>query len=146
MSKLGTLLLPRQLLLLLIGMEVLAVRPALEADIYKDAKKYVPYRYLNLPKISCNYFTIKQYDLEVIKFKDEVRARIAMLNNYLSLSVMNYNISQFKDNLLLKVISSGNVGRKMTGIHFKGATASSINLYRDSNRNQILGDYQIPSN
>jgi len=115
-----------------------AIRPALEADIFRDAKNYPSYGYLKLPKMACTYFSIEQYDLEVVTFKNQVRSRIAMLKNYLAQSTMSYSVSPLEGSSLLRVISSGNVGRKMTGINFTGTSASAVRLYRDSNRNHIF--------
>ena len=115
-----------------------SIRPALEADTFKDAKKYNPYHYLNLPQPPCNYFSIDQYDQEVIKFRNEVRARIGMLNNYLALSTMSFKTKPLNNSILLRVTASGNVGREMTGIDFSAEPAGMIRLYKDGNRNQIL--------
>ncbi|MDM8554076.1 CotH kinase family protein [Desulfococcaceae bacterium HSG7] len=116
------------------------VRPALEADVHRDTKSFWYVRYsLELGKPICVSFTMAEYDNYIHSLKANVKRRVKLLTDYFNRSKMSLNLTHSdKDNYTtIRLVASGNVGRKVKTIILQG-NAKNAWLYKDLNRNGSL--------
>lgn len=120
------------------------IRPALEADVYRDEKYWRAVNIMKFPTLPCFPFLMGQYDDDVRALKDKISKRISTLHTYLSYSKMICSLSDFGNNgnYLVCLAVCGNVGRLITGMKIFGVFESA-EIFRDVNRNLILDAQDI---
>lgn len=120
------------------------IRPALEADVYRDEKEWRAVAVMKFPTLPCFPFLMRDWDGSIEEFKDQITKRVPMLREYLRNSRLTYNLSGPQDNgkYVLRLAVHGNVGRRITGLKLNGSSGA-IEIYRDINRNFILDDRDI---
>jgi CotH kinase protein/Right handed beta helix region len=113
------------------------VRPALAVDVYRDIKRVMVAETLRIPLFPCGFFPMEEYDQAIEQFKEGLKSRFELLGHYLANSDAAYNLSAVKSDKLLRIVSTGDVGVRVTAMKFYGS-ALAVSLYRDSNRNGTL--------
>ena len=121
------------------------IRPALEADVYRDQKWWRAVPVMKFPTYPCFPFLMEDYDNAVQRLKSEIDKRIPMLRAYLNNSTLICNVSPFGDSgrYLVRLAVFGNVGRLLTGMKIIGS-CDSAEIYRDVNRNGVLDSQDVP--
>lgn len=113
------------------------IRPALEADIYKDYRSWKTMKAFKFVTPPCEPFTMEQYNEKVRLLKEQIGNRISMLRNFLDESKMACSLidcENDRDAKIMKIVVDGNVGRVITGVKLSGS-AGSVTMLRDINRN-----------
>ena len=114
------------------------IRPALEADAYRDEKYWRAVNIMKFPTLPCFPFPMNQYDDSVRAHKEKIDGRISMLRAYLSHSKMICSLSERGNsgNYVVRLAVCGNVGRLVTGMEIFGSFKSA-KIFRDVNRNFV---------
>jgi hypothetical protein len=120
------------------------IRPALEADVYRDKKYWRGVNILKFRTLPCFPFLLREYDDSVLALKEKIDKRISMLRAYLSQSKMMCSLSELGNsgNYVVRLAVCGNVGRLITGMKIIGSFRSA-EIYRDVNRNLVLDGQDI---
>ncbi len=113
------------------------VRPSLKADASRDGKFFRPHYLLKFGPVLIRPYTMSEYRTELARFKKDLNDRIRFLGDYLKKSDLSVFLEEGKGLSNIRLQASGNVGRLITGLKFKG-TCRSIGVYRDVNRNGLL--------
>jgi hypothetical protein len=125
------------------------VRPSLAADVYRDMR-LTGWTYAARLKISPQpvmSFTMKEYDEDIKRFREDVVYNLEFLKEYMAQSRLKYLVEENNNIYTVKILASGNVGRHLSAIKIKGGGLGykGPKIYRDTNRNFALdsGDVLI---
>ena len=120
------------------------IRPALEADVYRDEKYGHGVNVMKFPTYPCIPLLMERYDNSVKRYKVQINKRISMLRSYLSQSKMICSFSESGDNgkYIVHLAVCGNVGRLITGMEIFGSF-SSAEIFRDVNKNLVIDKQDI---
>lgn len=115
------------------------IRPALEADVYRDEKYWRAVNVMKFKTLPSFPFLMRQYDDSVRALKEKIDKRITMLRAYLNHSKMICSLSELGNsgNYVVRLAVCGNVGRLITGMKIFGSFKSA-EIFRDVNRNFVL--------
>ena len=120
------------------------IRPALEADVYRDQKYGHGINVMKFPTYPCFPLTMVGYDNAVRRYKVQIAKRISMLRSYLGKSKMICSLSESGDRgkYIVHLAVCGNVGRLITGMEIFGSFRYA-EIFRDVNRNLLLDEKDI---
>jgi len=123
----------------------LKIRPALEADVYRDEKYWQASKIMKFQTLLCIPLLVSRYDDAVQRYKTQINKRVSMLRSYLSQSRMICSVSGPEENgrHVVHLAVCGNVGRRITGMKLTGSFRSA-KIFRDVNRNLVLDEQDIP--
>ena len=121
------------------------IRPALEADMYRDEKYWHAVNVMKFPRYPTIPLQMERYDESIRKDKIQIKKRVSMLREYLNQSKMvcSWSTSGEDGKYLVRLAVFGNAGRLITGIKIFGHFESA-EIFRDVNRNLVLDAQDIP--
>ncbi|MDM8554075.1 CotH kinase family protein [Desulfococcaceae bacterium HSG7] len=115
------------------------VYAALDADRFKDSLDTRPRSLLKFSAIGISVLDMQAFIKKYKHYQKIISKRNIFLKAYLSNDILHYSLIHNPKNILLKIISAGNVGSRLTSIKIRGQ-GDHLSIYRDYNRNSLLDD------